>query len=217
MLEATRNGYEFAYLRNVQNVPGFLPFLGFSDLHRRYTSQRLFPLFTERILDPARPDRPGWLTALALNQEAGTMEILARSGGHRPGDTIEVLPEPRVDAVGATTCVFMVHGVRHQEGASERISLLAPAERLRIVEQPDNRVNPRALLVTSDGAQPLGWVPDPLLDYVHVVRGQGDLTVTVLRANGPEAGQHLRLLVRLEGQVPPGYRAFSGTAWETLA
>jgi hypothetical protein len=217
VLEATDGGYEFAYLRRVERVPGFVPFLGFSEITRRYRSERLFSLFSERVLDPSRPDRPGWLNALALGQVARPMEILARSGGHRPGDSIEVVPEPQVDTTGRTTCDFMVHGVRYQAGASERISLLAEGERLRLVEQPNNPANRRALLVTDKESHPLGWVPDPLLDYVHTVRSQGNPVVTVVRANGPEIGYHLRLLVHLDGKVAPGYRAFSGPEWETLA
>src|SRR5436309_1548879 len=84
--------YEFAYLRRAIRLPGFRPFLGFSDLSRRYASSRLFPLFAERVMDPTRPDRAQWLDALGLDESSAyPMEVLARSGGRRSGDTIELL------------------------------------------------------------------------------------------------------------------------------
>lgn len=217
MLYKARKQYEFAYLRRAQHLTGFRPFPGFSKLTRRYRSPRLFPLFSERVMDPSRPDRPRWLSALALDEEAPPMEILARSGGHRQGDSIEVLPEPSVSPSGRTSCDFMVHGVGHQAGAGDRISALKVGDPLRLVKDLGNEVNPRALLVTASSAEPLGWIPDPLLDYVHDVRNTATSSVRVLRANGPEVGNHLRLLVRLEGIVESGYRPFSGRDWDTLA
>lgn len=71
-----------------------------------------------------------------------------------------------MDDTGLTTCDFMAHGVRYIEGASERISALSMDQLLMLREQPENENNPRALLVASDGDEPLGWVPEPLLGYV---------------------------------------------------
>ena len=56
----------------------------------------------------------------------------------------------------------------------------------------------RALLVTQDGVR-LGYVPDPLLDFVHDIIAT-DYELLVERVNPPEAGLHMRLLVRLRGQ-----------------
>ncbi len=77
----------------------------------------------------------------------------------------------------------------------------------------DNEKDDRALLVTDEDAVPLGWVPNPLLELVHEIT---DPVVTVLRANGPEVGFHLRLLVGLTGRLPVGYQPFSGSRWETV-
>jgi hypothetical protein len=216
VLEQRVDGFEFAYLRNAVARPGFLPFLGFPDLRLRYRSPRLFPLFAERVMDPARSDRPAWLEALGLEPDVGPMEILARSGGHRAGDTIELLPEPSVSPAGVAETLFLVHGVRHQAGASEHIDHLRAGDPLALAVDEDNPINDRALLVTAEN-RPLGWVPDPLLPFVHDLRLFGDPEVRVERANGPEVGSHLRLLVRIRGHVPPGYRAFEGPEWEVVA
>ncbi|WP_415100941.1 HIRAN domain-containing protein [Nocardioides sp.] len=132
------------------------------------------------------------------------MEFLARSGGRRAGDTIELLQTPNLTDDGHTECVFLVHGIRYNEGASDEIEHLSTGQELRLLTEPENPADPRAVLVTTDDTR-LGWVPSPLLDYVHTVMGAGECRLTVVRANPPEVGHHMRLLVRLEGCVPEGY------------
>jgi hypothetical protein len=209
ILERTAHGYEFAYLRSAASIEGFRPFLGFRRFEHRYRSTTLFPLFAGRVMDPSRPDRPAWLNALALDETATPMEVLAHSGGHRPGDTIELLPLPSAALDGRTACTFLVHGVRHQPGAPERIARLSEGERLSLREDSSNPVNSQALLVIADNDQePLGWVPDPLVQYVHEVRSNPEHELTVVRANPPDVGPHLQLLVQLRGRVSPASPIF---------
>ncbi len=205
--------YGFAYLRSAVERADFRPFLGFSDVNRAYRSDGLFPLFAERIMDPRRPEHPVLLAALDLTGDVTPLEVLARSGGQRAGDGIMLLPVPEVSAHGQTHCLFLVHGMRHTPGADQRVGRLAPGDRLALLAEPDNDVNPRAVLVVEDGAQPLGYVPDALLGYVDSVR---DPRVTVVRVNGPEVGSRLRLLVRVDGWFEPGEQPFSSAEWETV-
>jgi hypothetical protein len=86
-----------------------------------------------------------------------------------------------------------------------------------LVDDPENPINARAVLVSAQDRRPLGWVPEPLLEYVRQVRDSGDCTLSVVRANGPEVGPRLRLLVRLYGSISGAYRPFVGPAWQTLA
>lgn len=199
--------YRFRYLDEASNVAGFRPFLGFSDLERDYASPHLFPLFAERVLDEARPDRITLYEALDLVATAGPMEFLARSGGRRAGDCIQLLPTPGV-ADGQTSCVFLVHGVRHIPGAADAVDQLEPGQALALQPEPDNPIDPDAVLVTQDGTR-LGWVPNPLLGYVRAVMSSGDARLTVVRANPRELGHHMRLLVRIDGTLPDGF----ATAW----
>lgn len=89
--------------------------------------------------------------------------------------------------------------------------------RLTLVDEPGNPVNPRAILTADATRAPLGYVPDILLDYVHTVRDEGPVSATVAHVNGPDTPPHLRLLVRLDGHAPPGYRPFDGQSWQPLA
>ena len=76
--------YGFHYLENVKNVDGFRPLLGFADLRETYTSTRLFPLFSQRIMDPARPDYQRYVTRLGLKKlpflpSHQTMRMMAKA------------------------------------------------------------------------------------------------------------------------------------------
>lgn len=205
--------YSFDYLRTAVGREGFRPFLGFADVSRSYRSEGLFPLFAERIMDPRRPEHPLFLAALDLSGAPSPLEVLARSGGQRAGDGIMLLPEPEVDADGASRCFFLVHGIRYVDGAESVLGMLRPGDRLTLVPEPSNPANPRALVVVESSGQRLGWVPDVLLDHAHSV---ADPTITVVRVNGPEVGVRLRLLVRLDGRVAGGLAPFSGAGWETV-
>jgi hypothetical protein len=213
LLEKTKHGYAFAYLRRAETLPGFRPLLGLEDLNRRYESPTLFPLFRQRLMDRRRPDYRRYLQVLGLPYDVDPLGEIARSGGRRAGDSLFVLPEPIIDAQGRTSTEFFVHGVRHKAGAEACISTLRLGDRLELLDEPSNPVNQRALVVTHDGDQ-LGYVPDLLVDYMHTVRATSDLVVKVAQVNGPDAPPNLRLRARVEGFVPTGYRPFHGDAWE---
>jgi hypothetical protein len=207
--------YTFAYLRRAVKVDSFRTLPGLSDPARRYTSERLFPIFAERVISSHRPDRQVSMEALGLSADAAPFEVLQRSGGRRIGDEIEVLPAPTAGSDGMLMVDFLVHGVRYQTlEAQARISRLAVGEQLRIVPEPDNEWDSQALLVTDCDEVCLGYVPGPLLDLLHLAQSH---SVSVLRANGPEVGYHFRLLVWTRLRVPVGYRPFSGPDWETVA
>jgi len=215
LLTCSRGTYEFAYLQMAVEAPGFRPILGFSALDRRYRSERLFPIFAERVMGARRPDRPRWLSSLGLDENAEVMEILARSGGRRKGDHLELLAVPRVEADGRTRISFLVHGVSHA-GSFDHIGQLAAGDRLELVDDPGNPVNARAVLVSSAGERRLGWVPDPLVEFVRHVRDRG-AELRVLRVNPVELGPHQRLLVELSGHADPLTAPFAAADLETAA
>lgn len=202
LLTCTAGAYEFSYLRPAVESPGFRPILGFSAVDRRYRSERLFPIFAERVMDPRRPDRPRWLASLGLDGDPEVMEILARSGGRREGDHLELLAVPRVEHDGRTRTSFLVHGVSHADSVAD-IDRLVVGDRLDLVDDPDNPVNARALVVSSVDGSRLGWVPDPLVEFVRHVRSHGECEVRVLRVNPADLGPHQRLLVELTGLADP--------------
>ncbi|MFT4044970.1 MAG: hypothetical protein QM673_17550 [Gordonia sp. (in: high G+C Gram-positive bacteria)] len=194
------DAYEFSYLTPAVEQTGFVPIIGFRDVHRHYSSPRLFPSFAERVISAKRPDRPHYLEALDLGADADAWEILSASGGHREGDPIELISLPRYDrTTSATEAHFLAHGVRYcGERASEHITKLVAGHRLSLRPEPTNPIDISAVQIV-DGDHHLGYVPSPLLDYVHSVIDGGDYALTVVRANPPGTHAHLRLLLRLEG------------------
>lgn len=193
--------YQFTYLARVAADPAFVPVVGFRDVRRIYRSERLFPSFADRVMSAKRPDRPQYLEALDLHADADAWEILAASGGHREGDPIELISLPRFDrATGETSAHFLAHGVRHRgKDVSDWITRLPTGHRLGFEPDPTNSVNSQAVKIVDRGMH-LGFVPDPLLDYVHSVIGGGTHALTVVRANPAETHPHLRLLLRLVGR-----------------
>lgn len=192
--------YEFRYLAQAVSDTTFVPIVGFKDVQRHYRSRRLFPSFADRVISAKRPDRPQYLAALDLGDDADAWEILTASGGHREGDPIELISLPTYDKrTGRTSACFLAHGVRHRSAeVSEHITGLSPGARLTLEPDRDNPVNSQAIRVV-DGHLHVGFVPDPLLDYVHSVLADGAYDLIVVRANPAATHPHLRLLLRLSG------------------
>jgi hypothetical protein len=218
VLTCGTEGFTFAYVARadevdeVDEVDGFQPFMGFADLHRRYTSPQLFPLFAQRVMRASRPDYPAYLRALALADDATAWAILARSQGERENDGIRVFAEPEVDTAGRSSVTFFVSGLRHRlandPAVEAALGSLVPFATLQLRDEPDNAVNPRAVLVVEQTGTALAWVPDVLLDHTHTLDHR-----TVAAVNGSDVPAGFRLLVTLRGQVPMGYVAFDGPGW----
>jgi hypothetical protein len=219
LLEHDHGGYRFRYIRNARNVKNFLPFLGFTDLTSDYRSRWLFPMFAQRVLNPRRPDYTHWRNVLNLPADATPFEFLARCEGRREGDAVLVTAPPRVGDHGEISFTFLVHGVRHvvpQDRALDALNRLSDGDEVELRPQPDNSVDRLAIHVCS-GADPIGWVPRLLCPAVHDALTEGQVIGRVLRINGPEVPAHMRLLVELNGSVPPGWDFFADPIWSPIA
>jgi hypothetical protein len=219
MLDVETGRYRFRYFRRAMTTSDFRPFLGFREFERTYLSNELFPLFQQRVMNPRRPDYERYIKSLNLSPDATPWEQLARSGGKRTGDTIQHFPVPTVRADGSSRCCFLVHGVRHIEinynpSVQQRIQELRKGDFLQLVPEPGNIVNPKALLISADGNDLLGWIPDLLLDYVYTLRESGPVELRVEHTNGSNAPYHFRLIALVEGRAPAGYQPFAGPGWE---
>lgn len=191
--------FTFGYEAEAVAVDGFEGFAAFPDLRHTYRSDELFPFFSNRVLTPRRPEYERYLDALAIHEsDFAPVEILARAGGTRATDTVHIVPEPRLEPDGRHVLLFLASGTRHIEFADERIARLRTGEELTLRPDHENRVNPSALLLDNTTGEPVGWVPDYLVDQVHHYRDHGAVRVFVERANGPDVPPHLRLLCRLD-------------------
>lgn len=194
--------YTFTYRDDVSRALPGLP------LDRPHVSTQLFPLFGHRVVSPHRSDHDDLLGFLALDPMATPFEVLSRSGGRSPIDTLELTPMPDP---GRFDIRFLVHGIRHLlEQERDWIDELRAGQPLLLEPEPTNEVDPAAILVTDAGRR-LGYVPRPLLDYVHPAL-EHSYELTVDRVNPREAGYHMRLLVRLAGTLPESSQAVKLTA-----
>lgn len=184
--------FVFAYDERVSEVPDFAGFGPFPNLEGQYVSHRLPAFFANRVMSSRRPSFEEYVGWLGLNRDAAPVEILARTGGGRATDTFHVVEDydPEADTVEFR---FFVSGIRHRNpGALDSIEL---GSELSLQDERDNKINPKAILLTSSG-DPLGWVPDWLVDDVHSLRANGHVRITVDRINR-DAPPRLQLLCRL--------------------
>ena len=200
-LEVHADGYRFRYDETAGDIEGFEPFLAFPDLGRTYHSDQLFPFFRNRVLSPRRPDYPAYLERLGLD-EADPVEILSRSGGGRATDTVHLVPEPTLTPDGFIELRFLASGVRHADPHGSHLRAVSAGDVLTVRDDPDNDVDPLALLLDNTSGDPVGWVPHYLLETVRGLRGSYDVEVIAEVVNGPDAPAHLRLLCLLRAHPP---------------
>lgn len=212
-------GYSFVYLKLAERLDGFEPLPGLPDLHQRYQSSRLFPVFANRVMPRSRPEFDALAARVDLAGDVDPFEVLARSGGRRATDRIEVFSAPERAADGSSCVLFFVRGIRHVPGGTEAADVLRPGDHLVLVNEPTNEHNPRAIVTRASDGRQVGWVPDYLVDHVHDLRelnGEEPLA-TVVHVNTRDVPSHLRLLCRLTAPWPEGYEPLSGPDFQLLA
>lgn len=212
--------YEFLYIRAVESAlgQGFLPFLEFPDLHQRYLSEKPFPLVANRLMPPGRPDYHGFLSSLGLSESAHPMEILARSQGQRATDQIALFPVPVPDSEGCYCTHCLVQAIRYMPSATqERIEKLKTDEKLFIMWDVQNPVDPHAISLRTEDNHMLGYLPAYMTgDAWKLTRDCGSLDVRVAHVNAVPAEAHHRLLVRVTACWPQGFRPFASEQFEPL-
>lgn len=127
-------------------------------------------------------------------------------------------PPPIRTVTGGLTSLFFVRGIRHVDGAADAVEILRTGDLLAVVEEPDNDVNPRAILLNSKTDERVGWVPDYLVDLMHELRefNGGWPEISVEHVNSAMTPPHLRLLCRLTAPWPRGYEPFSGAKFAAM-
>jgi hypothetical protein len=214
-----RTRFTFRYLTQAAELERFQPFASFPELAATYESDRLFPLFMNRVMPRERSDYARYIERLDLMAEADPFAVLQRSGGTKATDRIEVFPEPEVDdATGRLRCIFFARGIDHVPGASELVAILRRGDRLTLVDDPNNTWNPRAMLLHEGSGRPVGYAPDYLVEFLHEVRNRcsDDVVVSVEHVNPPDTPSHLRLLCRVESCRPSGFTPFAEPRFQPL-
>jgi hypothetical protein len=166
--------WEFTYIRGAHLAAerGFSHFLGMEDLETVYESDELPPLLQNRLMRPKRPDYLEYMRHLGLSEDTrDEVPILARSEGRRATDTIEVFGLPTFDGErNVYRFCFFARGIRHVEGAEERIAHLRAGAELCLQPEPDNAADRLAIEVRSERGGLVGFVPSTLVEDLRDMR-----------------------------------------------
>jgi hypothetical protein len=188
--------YEWAYVQAVAEAErhGFAGLPGYEDLGRVVCTPEPPGLFAHRV--PARgrrrPAGTGQPQPANDSFDPAPITLLVPLGSGKY-ERLEVFAPPLPGARGTYWGVFAARGVGRLPGSDGAAARLEPHQPLRVRPEPDNPVNPHALLLSNGEGVPVGYVPDYLANELAVVlaaptdqgrRGSciGDLGVEVLSA-----------------------------------
>lgn len=222
--DASTHRYEFVYLRSVSKAveDGFALFPEFPRLESSYRSTRLFPLFANRVMPPSRPDYVAFLRSLGLRADSvNAMVLLARTGGRRETDQIELFPVPTLDPEsGCYTAHWLLRAIQYMPRpiTEERIARLVVGEKLFVMPDPQNPVDKHAIAVRTGDNVLLGYIPAYLTSDLRLLENEcRELHVSVEQVNPPPAEAHHRLLCRVVSCWPDGFQPFQTPEFESLA
>jgi hypothetical protein len=209
-LDAESNGSEvvscrFRYTQGAERAQrevGFQPLLSFPEMREDYHSEKLFPLFHNRVLSPKRPDFPEYIDWLDLTKEqADPISILSVSGGQRVTDNLQTFPKVEASADGSFQLRFFVHGLRHLTDHSRaRARQLRAGENLRIMVEVNNPATRLAVTLHSEDYVMVGWAPRYLVDdLVRCIPNAPEIEAIVVKVNEGHAPLNQSLLVSYSG------------------
>jgi hypothetical protein len=146
-----------------------------------YVARYLFATFADRIPSPHRADGPPMLTVWGVEDRDDQFEILAKSGGVRATDRMELAEFRSIDDDLRVPLEFRVAGAKYV--AEDRRASLLPGAVLRLEREPTNPHDPFATIVatTSDGKR-AGYVPRQYSAMISKLIETGvEISVTAMR------------------------------------
>ena len=198
---------------------GFEPLVSFPDFREDYLSEKLFPLFHNRVLSSKRADFPEYIDWLGLTrEEADPISILSVSGGTRVTDNLQTFPKIEAGPDGSFQMRFFAHGLRHlPEASRERATRLKPGEKLRVMIEVNNPATRLAVTLHADDYVMVGWAPRYLVeDLVTCIPKAPEIEVTVVKVNHLHAPLNQSILVESSGKSPANHRLMSSPDFTPL-
>jgi hypothetical protein len=221
-LEHGQGGYRFVYTRGARTLAGFQPFAEMPRLDDIYESDELFPLFSNRLLAPSRPEYHAYLTWSGFDAKhpPDPIAILAVTEGLRATDYLELFPCPSPDVSGCYLNKFFVHGIRHMPSAAQaRVATLKPGDSLLPMFDDFNPHDPNAVAVrTVADCMMIGYVPRYLAREVRDMCnacGPSSVELQVERVN-PNAPLQQKLLCRMRSCWPDDFSPCRGEEFQPI-
>lgn len=214
--------YEFLYIKGVSKAikHNFEPFLAFPKFREIYRSKELFPFFKNRILPRSRSDYNEFVSNLGLPPENSSLiKILARSGGRRATDSVELFCPPKSNGVPSEGCLvnyfFLAHGLRHMRDCAQGlVETLKSEARLFIMHDLQNPVDNEALILRTEDYCCVGFLPRYLLaDCWELLKGSDAIKVFIEKLNPPPAPIQQRILCRMEANTKEDFQPCSSNIY----
>ncbi|MDZ4788483.1 MAG: hypothetical protein SH807_06050 [Blastochloris sp.] len=205
--------------KRAQQEAGFEPLVSFPNFTEDYRSEKLFPLFHNRVLSSKRADFPEFIDWLGLSREqADPISILSVSGGMRVTDNLQTFPKVEVKADGSFRLRFFAHGLRHlPEASRERARRLTSGEKLRIMIEVNNPATRLAVTLHSEDYMMVGWAPRYLVeDLVTCIPNAPEIEATVVKVNHQHAPLNQSVLVEYSGKARKSHLLMSSPDFTPL-
>ncbi|WP_248466121.1 HIRAN domain-containing protein [Pectobacterium versatile] len=204
-LQERNSGYVFKYTKGSLKSSKFTKFSGMTDFHETYVSKELFPLFKNRLLSSKRPEYPRFIKWLGFEDESvNLIDILARSGGLRSTDQLQIFKKIEVDSDGQFEHFFFLHGLSYLNSmANDRVSELQPGQILRFCLDIQNEYDCDAVVVRADKpAEIIGYCPRYLSNDIKkmLLNDSKSVTLAVERISD-DAPHSYRLLCKFSGTL----------------
>lgn len=210
--------YTFAYTGGALASPRFKYLGRMRDVHKKYYSQELFPLFANRILNSSRPEYRDYVRWLAMNpdKENDPMQLLARSGGERATDELYVYAHPETNYQGELELFFLSNGLRYLDRVNlNRIEQLQVGDHLAFRHEVENEHDCFALVIETADPIKVGYCPRYFSRDLCQIMEKSTVKLTVERLNH-DAPIQFRLLCKAVFKLPEGVKLFASDEYQRL-
>lgn len=213
-------GYLFVYVNGVKQAEqnGFFGLASMQNFDKEYYYNDIFPLFKNRILNKSRPDRDEFLEWLDIDSEDSDFEELAKTGGVKATDNLQLFPVP-VNENNQYTLSFFVQGISHlSENCQKRIERLKNGEKLFFCADLENKQDRNAhLFRTKDPVEMVGYCPRHFAaDFKKLFdKSKKSFNIKVKKVN-KNAPEQLKLLCEITCDWPQDFLPFDDTRFEVV-
>ena len=215
--------YDFVYTHGVEQAladNSFKLLHSCPELNRIYTSPKIFPLFSNRLMRSSRPDFVDYIQSLNFSEdEIHPITILSRSGGRKATDDFEVFPYPEAKEDGLYEIHFFVRGLRYMPEASiESVKQLQAEEHLYVMQDFQNPYDSNALLLRNEQRHNLGFCPRYLTaDITQILKQNSEsVSVEVEKVNPAPNPMQFRILCKMTVRTEDSFNFLSGREYQPI-
>ncbi len=215
------NLYHFVYTQGATEMDNFIPFGRMTDIKKEYVSEELFPLFANRILAKSRPEYKDYLRWLGMSKSTyDSLDELARTGGMRATDSLELFPCPQPTDENTYNVYFFGRGLRFLHDENQKRALkLKRGDQLYIMSDIQNKFDEKALLLrTGDPVTLVGYAPKYYsAEFSQLIKtiGASEIKVVVARIN-VDAPLQFRVLCKITSPWPADFQPCNKDSFKPL-